>query len=257
MASTTQTAGAIYQEATRNPPPAIETQFCDLCPAGIHMLNLTAIRWPNSSLPIGTKMPGATITDQGWTTIRPTAPESGNLPPATFSWYGMSDGWIDQRIVNNFYIFGWGYDTPNKTKDPTGNRDHVFQAQMVLPHVAAEMLVNRWNPQCTPGPGGPSTSGFDGASCPSVGNGQGYHDQQAKPLQTDYSGTTLPVLIEDCGTPSDGKIIIGRPGDPCWTGEKSSSSDVARFLVGLGAAAAGAAVGYYGGKYLVKEWRRW
>jgi len=253
MASTTQTANLIYQEITsNNPPPVIETQGCGwYCPAAVHLSNLASIVWPNADLPIGTTLPGATITQAGWTTVRPTAPESGNLPPATFSWSGFADGWIDRRVVNNFYIFGWGYDTPNKTKDPTGNRDHVFQAQMVLPAVAAEMLVKRWNPSCT---SGASTSGLGADMC-TQGGGTAYGAQPKKQLPNDYQGIQIPALVETCPVPPPGRTIIGRPGDPCWTGEEVPS-DFAKFLVSAGAAAGSAALGYYGARYLLRQCKK-
>lgn len=266
MASTTQTANVIYKEALSPVPAVLETSQCGWdCPAAVNESALASIVWPNAEMPVGTKTGIAgTITDQGWTTVRPSAAETGFLPSATFTWSGFADGWKTRLAANNLYIYGWEYETPNHTKDPTGNRDHVFQANMVLPYVARQFLVKRWNPKC--GPIAVATNGFgygytmlgdNSQSCSASGNGTPFGAQPPAPLPDPYPmGIALPVLSTDCPPPGPGQIIIGRPGDPCWTGVTPEGSDLARFLVGVGAVSMAAVAGYFGTKAAVKYLRR-
>lgn len=244
IASTTETAEVIYQEVLKSASSGVETPLCGWpCPAALTIDALQGVVWPNAELPVGTKMPQSIITDAGWTTTRPSAPETGFLPPATFTWSGFADGWTVQRIANNLHAFGWSYPTPNKTKDPTGNRDHVFQAQMVLPTVIEKILVPRWNPICGPVMG----FGQDAESC-HPGNGKGYFDQQAAPL--DIPKLTLPRLPVHCPMPPAGKTIVGRPGDPCWTGTEMPLTGGQILINGI-AAIAGGAGGYYGTRWMM------
>ena len=208
-ASTTETAQLIWTEALRATPPEIETAGCGWgCPAALHEKHLQELRWPNAELPLGTKLPAATITAEGWSSVRPSAPETNFATKKTFSWHGFADGWTLRRSANGVYVFGWSH--PG-TKDPTGNRDHVFQAQMVLPAVVNEMLVSRWNPSC----------GVQGAeSCP-IG-GEGYHEGgPPTPLANPYPlGIALPQVVKPC-VPAHGQIVRGGQDDPC-----GGSSDV-------------------------------
>jgi hypothetical protein len=177
--------------------------------------------------------------------VRPSAPETGFLAPATFSWSGFNDGWTIRRVLNNLHVFGWSYPTPNKTKDPTGNRDHVFQAQMVLPTVVEKVLVPRWNANCGP------LTGF-GEEPPIVCrmDGKGYFDQEAKPL--DIPKIPIPKLPIVC-TPKPGQVVIGRPGDPCWTGEtKPQDIQFLNWLAALG----GGIGGFYGMRWFLRQQQR-
>jgi len=248
IASTTETAEIIYSESVKT-ATEVETPMCGWgCQAALTISDLDQVKWPDAELPLGTKLPAATITDAGWTTVRPSAPETGFLRPETFSWSGFNDGWTIRRIANNLHIFGWSYPTPNKTKDPTGNRDHVFQAQMVLPTVVEKILVPRWNPFC-----GPVMSfGQEGAvTCQTTG--RGYFEQEAKPL--DIPPIAMPTLPIHCPAPHPGQIIIGKPGDPCWTGAAAPRPSVAFLLNGF-AVIAGGVGGFYGTRWLLRARRR-
>lgn len=237
--STTETAEVIWTEVTKSLAGPVDTVDCPGgCPAARSVASLSQINWPNG-FPIGTKVGGGRMMEAGWTRTRPSAPETGFLPPADFSWWGMADGWTQRRIANNLHAFGWSYDTPNRTKDPTGNSDHVFQANMVLPYVAMELLVRRWSPSCVGG-----TSGLGDASMCTPGLGKGYFEQEAAPL--DIPTISPPKLLQTCPPPPLGKTIIGRPGDPCWTGEGAAAqmvpvsfSPLDALLVGTAAAGAG------------------
>jgi hypothetical protein len=246
-ASTTETMATIWTEAMKVAPASVEDAACGwYCPAAEIEGRLSAIKWPNADFPIGTKLGGGVIDASGYTTVRPSAAETNFMPSATFSWWGFADGWSVRRVANGLYVFGWVYPTPNKTKDPTGNRDHVFQAQMVLPSVAAEMLVTRWN-GCAPGTG-TATNGFgDPVSCATPG-GTPFTSENAKPLPDPYAGTVvLPSRARDCRV-VPGEIIVGSPGDPCYAGDPGEAAPAG--FVKFAGALAGVAAGYFGARYI-------
>lgn len=247
-ASTTETMATIWTEAMKSAPATVETSMCGwYCPAAELEGRLSAVKWPNADFPLGMKVPGGVIDAAGYTTIRPSAAETNFMPSASFSWWGFADGWSVRRIANGLYVFGWVYPTPNKTKDPTGNRDHVFQAQMVLPTVAAEMLVTRWN-SCAPGSSSGATNGFgDPVSCSAPG-GTPFDPSSAKPLPDPYAGTiVLPKHATDC-TVRPGEIIVGSDTDPCYAGDAGDAAPAG--LVNFGAALGGLALGYFGARYI-------
>lgn len=229
FASATETASVIWVEATKG-LDEVESQNCGWpCPAAIHESALNSIVYPG-----------------GWTSVRPSGPATNFLPPAPFTWTGFSDGWTQRLIANNLYVFGWSYPTKNQTKDPTGNRDHVFQAEMVLPAVTKELLVSRWNGVCGP------MMGLGAETC--VKAGRGYFDQEAKPLENPFPlGVPLPKSPIQCPSPPPGKTIVGQPGDPCWIGSESipfhSKSQAANWMMAIG----GAAIGYFGVSFYVRS----
>jgi hypothetical protein len=254
-ASTTETAQVIWHEATKNITDA-ETADCGFdCPAAVAESDLASVSWPNADFPVGMSLPGnSTIDASGYITTRPSAAETNFMPPATFTWSGINDGWTQRLNANGLHILGWSYPTPNGTKDPTGNRDHVFQAQMVLPYVAAEYLVKRWNPNCAVSGFGVDGSyegfGLGGACAP--GHGRDYYSGPATPLKNPYPiGVGVPLRSGACPV-NPGQVVVGRPGDPCWipgsplpAKEPGTPSafyeDAGKTLLVLGAAAAGAA----------------
>ncbi len=269
-ASTTETAQVIWAEATKGMLPGdYENVDCGFdCQAAVLDQELSAVTWPDDDFPLGTKLPGKSIiTNDGYTTVRPSAAETGFLPSAKFSWSGFADGWTVRQNANGLHIFGWSYPTPNGTKDPTGNRDHVFQAQMVLPYVTKKLLVDRWNPVC-------STSGFefegeqvgpfgDSTSC-SPGAGRTYSSSKASPLPNPYPfGVGYPARSGACPAPPPGQVIVGRPGDPCWVpgtaaGNGFPGAPVAAYEDALKATGlvGGAALGWWLAQKARKSWAK-
>lgn len=247
-ASTTETMATIWTEAMKAAPEMVENSACGwYCPAAEIESALSAVKWPNASYPLGTKLGGGVIDAQGYTTVRPSAAETNFMPPEAFSWWGFADGWSIRRIGNGLYVFGWAYPTKNKTKDPTGNRDHVFQAQMVLPTVAAEMLVTRWNAR-PPGPRSRATDGFGDPDPYAEPGGVDFDPSTAKPLSDPYADTiALPSRAHNCRV-EPGEIIVGSNTDPCYAGDpgEAAPAGVAKFLGAL----AGVAFGYLGARYI-------
>lgn len=255
IGSTTETGEVIWTESIKA-ATEIENQDCGFpCPPALHQSALVQIHWPNLEYPIGAKVGGGTITEGGWTTVRPSAAETGFIPSASFTWSGFDDGWTIRRMANNLCVFGWSYPTQNKTKDPTGNRDHVFQATMVLPAIAREYLVSRWNAECGP------VAGLGQGEEPAMAcvmSGKGYADQPQKPLVSPFAaGIPIPKLAPTpCPQPAPGQFIIGRPGDPCWSGAPTSSPGSGSASSALGkalAVIAGGLAGFYGLKFLRKR----
>lgn len=249
FASTTETANVIWSQGTANAQrgPSV---FPDL-----RADSLANVNFPSADYPLGTKLAGGEITQAGYCTVRPKIEATNFMPTATFCWPSFADGWYARNVMNGLNVFGWGYGAKTSTKDPSGNRDHVFQAQIVLPVVAREYLLRRWAPVC-------ATQGFgDAASCPTP-EGQGYNDgPPPAPLENPFLlGTvTVPEPAKTCPAPMPGKFIVGRPGEPCWTPEpveelpteeETSGTKVALGLVGVGL---GIAVYYYGHKWVTRS----
>ncbi len=226
-ASTTETAQVIWYESTKSGGD-LEGSDCGFdCPAAVTDTLIDSVVWPNEEFPNGMSLPGSSKIDpSGYTSIRPSAAETNFMPSAPFTWRGLSDGLTVRRNANGLHIYGWSYDTQNKTKDPTGNRDHVFQAQMVLPYMAKAFLVDRWNPTCsgTSGLGmifeneiAGSYEGLGAGETCEPGHGRRYSSGSAPgPLKNPYPiGVGVPLRSGSCPV-SPGQVIVGRPGDPCW-----------------------------------------
>lgn len=251
FASTTEVGLLIWNEATKDLAGVeVEDASCDLCPAKLHQAEFAASTWPNINYPVGTVTQGGTITNEGWCTTRPSIAATNFQPKARFCYSGFSDGWTIRRVANGLSIFGWRWPTQSGLKDPSGNRDHVFQADMVLPHMVEEYIVNRWNPTCS-NFGVVQADGTVGAAC-TMGAGEGYFDGgPPAPLPSPYPmGVALPSLVDECPMPGPGEIIIGRPGDPCYTVTSSGGAAPDRSgpagwtMAKVIAGAAGIAVGY-------------
>jgi hypothetical protein len=250
-ASTTETGEVIWNEIMKSAPANVETAQCGWpCPEALLVSELAMTSWPSAALPVGTKVGGGVITPAGWSTVRPSAQETNFLPEATFTWSGLGDGWVIRRTANNLYVFGWAYPTKNHTKDPTGNRDHVFQAQMVLPNVVRDALVRRWNPSCNPVSGYGFFGDTPAGTCTMAG--KGYYDQLAQPLDM---GLPVPKIPTTCPQPPPGKVIVGREGDPCWLGpgDEVPLESVDDALLKAGALIAGGVAGWYGLKWAKKH----
>lgn len=216
-ASTTETGLVIWNEAIKGIADAdIEDASCDLCPAKLDEVDLSYVVWPNPDLPVGTQIPGGVIGPNGYCTKRPQTAETNFMPPATFCYRGFADGWSTRRVANGLSVFGWRWPTPNGTLDPSGNRDHVFQAQMVLPYMVQQYVVKRWNPTCS-NFGVEQVDALRDGSC-SLGAGEGYFEGgPPAPLDNPYPlGTGIPRLVDECPMPGPGEIIVGRPGNPCF-----------------------------------------
>jgi hypothetical protein len=249
FASTTETAEIIWNAATEPPPDVISVT------PEFQIKALSQVVWPNADLPVGTKIAGSTITQNGYCTTRPKSKETNNLPQETFCWQSFADGWTARRAMNGLNVFGWSYPTKSITRDPTGNRDHVFQAQMVLPTIVQKYLVERWNPLC-------SIEGFSGTSSCAPGGGEGYF-QGETPSPIDVSNTpSVPRPVLPCAQPSPGNVITGTPGNACSiTPEQppgppsptpspaESSSMGTNILAGLVGAGLGYAMYYYASKF--------
>jgi hypothetical protein len=132
-----------------------------------------------------------------------------------YTWHGMADGWYDRRAANNLYVFGWGdVDAQGlRTRDPTGNADHIFQGQQVLPAMLHEFVVSRWNTDC--GVVASATAGFGADACV-PGTGRGYTDPQGP--KVDYF-PNLPDGVDPttCPPPPPGHVLVGAPDNPCAT----------------------------------------
>lgn len=251
-ASTTQTAETIWSQLLKSAPADIETPMCGWpCPSAMAVSSLSQIVWPSQWMPVGTKVGGGVVTPDGWMTVRPSAPETNFLPSASFAWSGFADGWTVRRAANNVYVFGWSYPTKNGTKDPTGNRDHVFQAQMVLPNVTRQLLLRRWNPSCQ------ALTGYGDDSC--VMGGKGYYDQERKPLDMDLP---IPRLPSSCPEPPAGRYIVGDESDPCKLNPIAPGPSEApgpgegHAALKAGAIIAGGFAGWYGYKLVKERWER-
>jgi hypothetical protein len=254
-ASTTQTAQVIWDQLLMGAPAGVETPLCGWpCPSAVALSSLGQIVWPSAMSPVGSKVGGGIITPQGWTTVRPSAPETNFLPSATFAWSGFADGWTVRNAANNVYVFGWSYPTKNATKDPTGNRDHVFQAQMVLPNVTRHLLLQRWNPSCQP------VSGYGDTSSCQMG-GKGYYDQEQRPLDM---GLPIPKLVTSCPPPPAGRYIMGDESDPCRLnplpgpiepGPGPEAESDWESVIKAGAVVAGGVGGWYGCRWLKRRFK--
>jgi hypothetical protein len=177
---------------------------------------------------------------------------SGN---GCFTWYGIEDGWYERRSANNFYVLGWGYPLAGKahTKDPAGYADHVFQGHVVLHALLTEFVVQRWNAKCGALSGLGQSPG-EGGTCV-LPQGQSYGTASSQ--KVDYfpdlnSGTPLP---NPCPLPPIGKIIVGKPGNPCaledsyvLPGAPEQAETAKPWLAAAAGFAAGYGLAWYGNK---------
>jgi hypothetical protein len=246
FASTTETAEVIWNAATASPQSVISVA------PEFQIKSLAQIVWPNADVPLGTKLAGGVITESGYCTERPQAPETNNLLSETFCWKGFADGWTARRAMNGLNVFGWSDPTKSVTRDPTGNRDHVFQAEMVLPTVVQKYLVERWNPLC-------SVEGFSGTTSCTPGGGQGYF-QGGAPSAIDVSDTpVMPRPVPACPQPPPGTVITGASGNACYvqpstpapTPPGSDDQDAGKNIF---AGILGVTVGYVTYHYASKLW---
>lgn len=165
----------------------IETDHCDnWCLAAMKRLELESVLWPGA-LPLDAKVGGGVVTPMGWSTVRPSDAATNFMKPETFTWKGFGDGWTDKTFANNYMEFGWRYPTKLGTRDPTGNRDHVFLGNMVLPYLVQKLLVARWNGGC-----GDVFAGLGQAqACQQYGTG--FHDQDLHPIVGPSSDAIVQV----------------------------------------------------------------
>jgi hypothetical protein len=231
FASTTETAEIIWSDVMADVPADAEG-------VGAHEAALASVAWPDEDLPVGDVVGPGVITHAGWSTMRPAS-----LGAAEFTWAGFADGWSQRRVVNNTRIYGWSYPTRNGTRDPTGNRDHVFQANMVLPYILAEFLVPRWNGV---------TLAFERMAAGTAGAGVPYEHQAQKPLSDPYAGMVViaPAKPRGC-QPEPGSVVVGSPTDPCATQPVRATTERSSLLPLL-AATAGATAGYYGARRVLR-----
>lgn len=231
FASTTETAEIIWSDVMADAPAQAEK-------IGPHEDALASVIWPDEDLPIGTVVAGGTMTAAGWTTIR-----RATLGAAPFTWSGFADGWTQRRVANNMHLYGWSYPTPNGTRDPTGDRDHVFQANMVLPYAVTEFLVSRWN--------GPSL-GFTRFASGASGTGVSYEHQAQRPLTDPYAGMVVvtPTKPRRC-EPEPGSVVVGSATDPCSSAPVQATTAAPSVLPWF-MGAAGAAVGFYGARRILR-----
>lgn len=255
--STTESAQTIWSEVMKRAQGPFEDLSCDSCLALHNVLDLDAVTFPNPAIPVGTKQKQAEVTDQGYCLHRDAMPEL-KQQALTLCYPNLSDGWSVRRVANGLSTFGWAYDTPNRTLDPTGNLDHVFQGQVVGPYMLKQYVVDRWNPSCDedvlrePGGGG----------C-TMGLGTGFSEGDSPaPLPSVYTaGMAIPVVAQDCPLPPPGMVIVGRPGDPCWyTSERLPVAPPAPpshadsgLALRLFAAAAGVGIGWAAYQWLRKR----
>jgi len=239
LASTTETANVIWAAATAG---AVEGGG-GIGPV-LAMDSLAEVRWPSAEYPAGSKLPDGVITGSGYCTVRPSVKETNFMPPETFCWSGFADGWSVRRNLGDFYVFGWAHETKSRLRDPSGNRDHAFQAAMVIPQVVDTLLVRRWNPACESDP--IPVGGAPAAKC-TFGSGTAYGEgPPPAPLPDPYPfDFALPYVSPECPTPPPGAVVLGRPGDPCWYGQDDAPERRAQgAFVGVLVGVTGLALGY-------------
>lgn len=188
--STTETASLIWHYAYIQSPEDVQEGDCDWeCPTRMHLEHIAA--------------------DKGARKVR------NSVNGKTYTWHGLADGWYDRRAANNLYVFGWG-DVDAKglrTRDPTGNADHIFQGQQVLPAMLNEFVVSRWNADCGVVV---ATAGLGQAQACVPGKGRPYGAPRGP--KVDYV-PDLPDAVDPitCPPPPAGRVLVGSPSDPCAT----------------------------------------
>lgn len=258
--STTESAQTIWSEVMKKVPGPFEDLTCDDCLAKKNVLDLDAVTFPSAAAPVGMQFDKGQITDHGYCTHR-EADAKLKQQALTLCYPYFSDGWSIVRVANGLSTFGWAYNTPNRTRDPMGTLDHVFQGQVVAPYMLKQYVVDRWNPACD---ADALRSGLprDASGC-TMGMGTSFSGGDAPaPLPSVYmGGVAVPVVAQECPAPPPGMIIVGKPGDPCWyTSEhyplppppKPSVAD-SPFVLNLFAAAAGVGIGWAAYKFLASR----
>lgn len=227
--STTETADLIWRYAYAKAPEDVQKADCDFpCPTKLHLEHIAA--------------------DDAERKVRSGATKK------MYVWNGMADGWYDRRAANNLYVFGWGDAGPKgmRTRDPTGNADHIFQGQQVLPAMLLEFVVGRWNRDCGVVA---ATAGLGEAMACKPGRGRAY-GEPADPKVDYYPQLPDAAPPRTCPPPPPGQVIVGSPNDPCATGpapspapgqsppEPSAPADTTSWLANAAVFAGGAAAGY-------------
>jgi len=174
---------------------------------------MDAVRFPNDDLPIGVrgfKENRTQITQDGFVTVRPKAAETNFADEMPFVFPSLNDGLVIRRHANGLHIYGWAYETPSNQKDSTGNRDHIFQAEIVGPYMVASALGMRWNVQT-------AMSGL-GAFGGAFGGGDEFdrQPQDFLPGMGPDAGAAGSVPPIDCPVPPPGWYTVGNQFDPCW-----------------------------------------
>lgn len=188
--STTETAHLIWNYAFTKAPEDVQMGDCQFeCPTRMHLEHIAQ--------------------DKVERKVRSGA--TGK----TYVWNGMADGWFDRRAANNLYVFGWGdiEGADVVTRDPTGNADHIFQGQQVLPAMLMEYVVRRWNAEC----GLVATAGFGADETLECKPGKGRVYTEPVGPKVDYFPELpdgAPVAV--CPPPAPGHVLVGGP-NPCQT----------------------------------------
>lgn len=169
---------------------------------------MDAVPFPNDDVPIGARVNQerqTTFSSDGFTTVRPSIEATSFMAEALFVWPRLNDGLVIRRHANGMHIYGWAYETPSTRKDPTGNRDHIFQGYVAGPYLVASALAMRWNVQ-------PAVSGFG-----ALGGGDEFarQPQGFLPGMGPDAGAAGAVAPISCPLPDPGFYLVGSQFDPC------------------------------------------
>lgn len=230
--STTETAAVLWLLGFAGGDSAESVDCPGSCTPKVNLNALAAVQFPSATFPIGRKIGAGVITDAGWSSRSDPTPGLGN--GKMYSWNGYADGWYSRLAGNNLYIFGWGRVDGDKikTQDPTGNRDHVFQANIVLPLSVRQILLNRWNGTCDPISG----LGLGDTSASSCTLPRG------RPFNADGPPGPLPGIDAVGG----GSVIVPSPVGVDTPPTEEEMSTLQKAVV----FSAGAAAGYYAAKWV-------